>query len=281
MATFKIQKENSTDVICGILEERDDYFSTTRPRLVLILHGNMGHKDYLFHKLLAESLPYASFRFDFRGNGESTGEAGFANMMEDVADIATVSNYFEERGYDIYALVGHSRGGLAAIKYASITKKPVPHVALLSVRYDYSGGLKAIFPSAVESLEKRGFFEFPVRRGDGFIKLKVTQAELDQVVTWDNSKVVAELPSQTSVLTCHALNDTVAPVYNAAMWANGIANNTLRLLPGDHNFKGHEDELVCTILEYFGEHDTKKTAGANTTHFTAQTSADLQLRSKI
>lgn len=39
-----------------------------------------GHKDYLFHRLLAQELPYSSFRFDFRGNGESTGEPGYANM---------------------------------------------------------------------------------------------------------------------------------------------------------------------------------------------------------
>lgn len=40
----------------------------------------LGHKDYLFHRLLAQELPYSSFRFDFRGNGESTGEPGYANM---------------------------------------------------------------------------------------------------------------------------------------------------------------------------------------------------------
>jgi hypothetical protein len=30
--------------------------------------------------VLAEKLPYSSFRFDFRGNGESIGEPGYANM---------------------------------------------------------------------------------------------------------------------------------------------------------------------------------------------------------
>lgn len=40
----------------------------------------LGHKDYLFHRVLAQELPYSSFRFDFRGNGESTGEPGYANM---------------------------------------------------------------------------------------------------------------------------------------------------------------------------------------------------------
>lgn len=40
----------------------------------------LGHKDYLYHRLLAQKLPYSSFRFDFRGNGESTGEPGYANI---------------------------------------------------------------------------------------------------------------------------------------------------------------------------------------------------------
>lgn len=43
-------------------------------------YADAGHKNYLFQPLLAEKLPYSSFRFDFRGNGDSEGEAGYANM---------------------------------------------------------------------------------------------------------------------------------------------------------------------------------------------------------
>jgi hypothetical protein len=40
----------------------------------------VGHKNYLFQKLLAEKLPYESFRFDFRGNGDSDGTTRFGNI---------------------------------------------------------------------------------------------------------------------------------------------------------------------------------------------------------
>jgi hypothetical protein len=30
-----------------------------------------GHKNYCYHRFLAEISPFDSFRFDFRGNGES------------------------------------------------------------------------------------------------------------------------------------------------------------------------------------------------------------------
>jgi hypothetical protein len=45
-----------------------------------LMHFVLGHKDYLFHRLLAQQLVYTSFRLDFRGNGESTGQPGYANM---------------------------------------------------------------------------------------------------------------------------------------------------------------------------------------------------------
>lgn len=44
------------------------------------LYAIQGHKNYLFQRLLGEKLPYSSFRFDFRGNGDSTGTAGFGNI---------------------------------------------------------------------------------------------------------------------------------------------------------------------------------------------------------
>lgn len=44
------------------------------------MFNTLGHKNYLFQRLLAEKLPYSSFRLDFRGNGESGGQPGYANM---------------------------------------------------------------------------------------------------------------------------------------------------------------------------------------------------------
>ncbi|ORZ15821.1 protein-tyrosine phosphatase-like protein [Absidia repens] len=52
---------------------------------------------------------FSSFRFDFRGNGESDGKPGYANMKEDAHDIATVATHFEKKGYEVYGIIGRSR----------------------------------------------------------------------------------------------------------------------------------------------------------------------------
>lgn len=76
------------DDIVGILEQK-----TPNPlpgtKIVVIMHGHAyplpaplvlcthligygrGHKNYCYHRQLAEKSPFDSFRFDFRGNGDS------------------------------------------------------------------------------------------------------------------------------------------------------------------------------------------------------------------
>ncbi|KAI8875741.1 hypothetical protein K501DRAFT_280082 [Backusella circina FSU 941] len=49
----------------GILEAKQT------KKLVLIIHGEQGHKNGLYQPLLAEKLPYSSFRFDLHGVGDS------------------------------------------------------------------------------------------------------------------------------------------------------------------------------------------------------------------
>ncbi|KAI8150290.1 Alpha/Beta hydrolase protein [Fennellomyces sp. T-0311] len=119
------------DPIIGLLNDNG-----TDKRLVLIAHGSPGHKDYYFFPLLAQRLPYPSFRFDFRGSGESGGEPRYNNMDDNVHDLHTVANYFTAKGYTIFAVIGHSRGAIAALKYAATLREtPLFHVVNIAARY--------------------------------------------------------------------------------------------------------------------------------------------------
>lgn len=71
----------------------------------------LGHKDYLYHRLLAQELPYSTFRFDFRGNGESTGEPGYANVA--------VSYLKREREREENAIIKFNKGGCRGSSYSS------------------------------------------------------------------------------------------------------------------------------------------------------------------
>ncbi|CAL1713233.1 unnamed protein product [Somion occarium] len=106
--------------LTGILEHLvtppspDRNLETGRERkLALIVHGVLGHKDYLYQKRLARRLPFHSFRFDFRGNHESSGESG--SIWTDVADLQLVYDYVTRKlGYAIDLIVAHSRGAITS-----------------------------------------------------------------------------------------------------------------------------------------------------------------------
>ncbi|KAG2209793.1 hypothetical protein INT47_001941 [Mucor saturninus] len=222
-----------------------------------------GHKDYLYHRLLAEKLPYSSFRFDFRGNGESTGQPGYANILEDTEDIHTVANYFEDQGYEIFAVIGHSRGSVAGLKFATTVEKPLPFFVNVSGRFKMNDNqIHRNRPQIGEGLRKDGYFDWRVKQRDRIATIKVTQKEVDKFINWSNEHV-SRMPMSTCVLTCHGLNDTIVPPYNAAMFANKIPNHTLALIPeADHNFKGHFEQLTDTILAFFDKHESDSHARA-------------------
>ncbi|CAO3597786.1 unnamed protein product [Absidia cylindrospora] len=223
-----------------------------QPRIILIGHGDLGHKDGLFFGLLAQGLPYSSFRFDFRGNGESDGKPGYANMKEDADDIATVATHFENEGYEVYGIIGHSRGAIACLKYASTCRKPIPHVINCSGRYKMTDKK---CPETDALLDKHGYFDWPVKQRDGITSIQVTREDVDKFTGWDNSHV-KNMPLTTCVLTVHGINDKNVPVYNAAMYANAIPNHTLALLPDtDHNFTGHHQDVVKTIVDHLNKHE--------------------------
>ncbi|KAF7728142.1 hypothetical protein EC973_006657 [Apophysomyces ossiformis] len=256
MTVSKISIENRQgEKLVGILEEKSGGDRQGKPQLAIICHGVLGHKDYLFHRLLAEKLPFSSFRFDFRGNGESEGEAGYANMAEDAEDVDVVAKYFEGQGYEIFTLIGHSRGAVAVLKYAATCEKPVPHVVNISGRYKMNDNqIYKSRPEIGESLDKQGYFDWSVKQRDRIVQIKVTQKEVDRFTSWDNS-YVSHIPKATCVLTCHGVNDTIVPAYNAAMYANQIPNHTLYLIPdADHTFKGKFEELVDKVVGYFEKH---------------------------
>lgn len=101
---------SAQDHLSGIL--RTSTSSASPKRIILICHGVFGHKDYLFQPQLAQSLDFfgSSFRFDFRGNGDSSGELKYAKYQEDWEDLEAVVSYWRNLGYSVEGLIGHSRG---------------------------------------------------------------------------------------------------------------------------------------------------------------------------
>ncbi|RUS15872.1 protein-tyrosine phosphatase-like protein [Endogone sp. FLAS-F59071] len=243
-------------IIVGILHKvpLTAQVSVGKPKIGLICHGIFGHKNYLYQPLLAKSLPFDTFRFDFRGNGDSDGQMKYADFDENVDDLVTVVKYLEKE-YEIYTIIGHSRGAIVMFRYAATHGRSIPHIVNISARF-YMINVKSRHDERI--LETQGYYDWKARANGKDVSLKISKEDLELFANWDNY-FVKELPLTMSVLTCHGLEDKIVPVRDAAAYANIIPIHTLQLFPGaDHNYQGHYEELVSVVSRYFDIESAKE-----------------------
>ncbi|KAK9463476.1 tyrosine phosphatase family-domain-containing protein [Lipomyces oligophaga] len=216
------------------------------PSVVVICHGLAGHRDYLYHKQLAQNLVkdshgLYSFRFDFRDCGESApiDSPEGRTLEEDHKDIRAVLNYLRvDRKLQVTALVGHSRGAVATLSYAMKYDDTIPHLINVSGRY-----------TSEEIFERTDLLSSTWREDNGFwmnaARYKKNErkwfpaAETFSLSKPDMSEL-ANLPKSTSFLTVYGLSDTIVSVEDSALYANLLAGrHTLQFVSGaDHNFYG-------------------------------------------
>ncbi len=98
--------------------------------LVIMISGS-GPQDrdetlfgFRVFKIIAEHLGengIASFRFDDRGEGDSTGDFTQTTLEDHASDVNAIINYFKNASavsYDTYTLLGHSQGGIVSANVA-------------------------------------------------------------------------------------------------------------------------------------------------------------------
>ncbi|KAK0237500.1 Alpha/Beta hydrolase protein [Armillaria nabsnona] len=243
--------------IAGVLEQSEPGKSTHGRKLALILHGSAGHKDYLFLKRLATTLPMDTFRFDFRGRFESPGIWRQNSLEQDVEDLYVVTEYLATYfGYHIDLIVAHSRGTILAVHWLCTTRegKTVSGFVNVSGRYRMRG----IYDSDEtkewnESFVNDGFHLLNLKT----FKIKIYPEDIDTFANFDGSLVETRFPQATDVLTIHGMLDRTVPVYDAVLYAKTLSNrhpgtHTLHLMEHtDHNYNGRHDEVVRTILDWW------------------------------
>lgn len=128
-----------------------DVSTSTRGRpLALILHGLYAHKNQTYHRTLVAALDMDSFRFDFRGNDESTGNWDIGALDADYRDLQLVIDYMRNHyGYRIELVVAHSRGAGLGWEYfakdagnSASTEKRIPFFASMGARWYPPGILR-------------------------------------------------------------------------------------------------------------------------------------------
>lgn len=260
----KLYIPHTTEPDCslvGVLEQLSPSSSTKGRKIALILHGTMGHKDYLFQKRLALKLPLDSFRFDFRGNHESGGRWRQGALEDDLVDLSIVVEFLKVTyGYVIHLVVGHSRGSIVALAWACISEEGRNIAGLVNVSARYR--MRRILDSPVAkvwkaSFDDHGYHEWTVSVARKQVTVRIFPDDLEQFINWNASIVKDRFPPTVDVLTVHGLADTIVPPYDAVIYTSILSNRT----PGthtlnfvedaDHNFTGRQDEVVSAILGWW------------------------------
>ncbi|TCD65525.1 hypothetical protein EIP91_002533 [Steccherinum ochraceum] len=245
--------------ICGVLEQLAPGESTQGRKVALILHGNMGHKDYLFQKRLGLSFPIDSFRFDFRGCHESTGTAQFYGFTDAIEDLAAVEAYLSSQyGYEVDIIVAHSMGVASALKWVctSDAGKHIRGVVNISGRYRMRKAYDFVIPAGWEEMKTRGYTFMKGTVAGKPVKVRMTEAELERFASFDLDFIKTEFPSHIDVLTLQGLRDAIVPPYDAILYAQALGgrhpgtHSLCYMEDADHNFTGPTTEVINTILDW-------------------------------
>ncbi|KAG8928130.1 hypothetical protein FRC00_001856, partial [Tulasnella sp. 408] len=264
---FQIPHPNEEGcVLTGIIEQQNatigkEADAHVKP-IALIFHGAMGHKDYLFLKKLAQSLPIDSCRFDFRGNHESNGiwymgEKGFVNDLQDID--AVVAYLKAQYGYRVDLAIGHSRGSIVGMRWLATAPEGQGVSGYVNVSGRYRMKLHTYYDRWREGFEKKGIFHWKVRVAGKEVVREVRPADIRDFEEVDTSFVWTKFPKTTDVLTIHGLDDLVVQPFDAMIYARAFSNrptatHTLHYVEGaDHNFIGHYEEVVDTILGWWDQ----------------------------
>ncbi|KAG1821821.1 ectomycorrhiza-regulated esterase [Suillus subaureus] len=231
--------------LVGILEQLAPKEPTHGRKIALILHGAMGHKDYLFQKRLALRFLIDSFRFDFRGCHESGGQRTQGGPMKDVKDLVTVVSYLRNTyGYEIDVVVGHSRGSVVGMYWLCTSEEGRRVRAMVNVSGRY------------RMHDAKGYYERTVTVARQAIVERIYPHDLEEISQWNTAIVWDKFPNQIHVLTLHGLVDKAIPAYDAVIYSRALGARTpgthnLHLIEkADHNFTNCQDEVVDCILEW-------------------------------
>ncbi|KDN53109.1 alpha/beta-hydrolase [Tilletiaria anomala UBC 951] len=230
--------------------------------IALILHGLFAHKDQLYHRALVDALDIDSFRFDFRGNDESSGEWRLGDMAANYRDLNMIVEYLRKNyNYWIEIIIAHSRGAGIAWEYfakecgeRTHPARRVPFLASMSARW-YPPGILDLPRYANIGAEGR---DWSAKVAGKSVTKHVTAADVMQAAKHAVQDYANSFPTTSEVLIVHGTRDDIVPTSAAAGFVNAVAKRGVRLrlhlIDGaDHNYRGHFAEAVDAVCDWLCE----------------------------
>lgn len=258
-------------------------------RVVIIAHGQNGHRNYVYQKLLSQSLAsknglYA-FRFDFRNCGNSQNvdtKYGLTTDAERI-DLTVVIDYLKNTlGLLPAAIVGHSRGSNASMIWT--LEQQLNHgqasaggATFIPSLVNCSGRFRTelIFDWYRKNMPDVDFFKTEYFKVEGVRRFNDIKTDNDQIKGdndgkqkksesyWTRHEPLAiasydmtqlkYLRSDTNVLTIHGDNDDVINVKDAYLFDKVFqGRHELKIFPNaNHNyFVSNHSVIGATEGEY-------------------------------
>ncbi|GEM_PF-1335373 len=235
---------NQHEMLQGILHE------ASSKKLALLCHGRLCTKDEHFLPGLAKALAKSginAFRFDFSGNGQSGGKFEDATITKEISEIQCVAEYFAKDGYEIYSIIGHSKGAVDALlfqaKYGT-AKSAVDIAGLANQEFETT---KKYTKTQITELGKKGFFTIKY----GAKTFKISKDYFDDRFGYGDIRAeVSKISAPTLII--HGTNDLDTPPASSKAIHSAITKSKLALIEGaGHFFAGkYEKRLIAEIVSW-------------------------------
>ncbi len=237
------------DTLAGILSEPE------KPdgRGVVLLHCFTCTKHHRILRNLSQSLSAAGIsvlRFDFSGNGESTGKIEESDYTKMIGDVKEAVSLLRERGIRKVGVAGHSMGAMLSALSAHEDRR-IAAVGFIAGS-SQAARVREIFPDDIlEKVEAEGKAEASVYGRTITLKREF----LHDVEKYNIGLSIATLGRP--LLVVHGTRDETIPVFHARqIYAWASEPKRLELIEGaDHMFKKEEHlkALKDKVTGWFGK----------------------------
>ena len=243
----KIYYESTDNIkLCGLLSIMND-----DNKIVILAHGLNGDKtERNSFNVFVEKLQVCrinSFRFDFRGHGESTGKDYEMTPTKEVEDLEETIKMLNKRGFKEIIILGASFGAsiLSLLDYKKFTS--VKGLILWYGALDYFNTIEAegFFSKEHRDVaENEGWYEVKSKRTGKIFRLgKELYDEVYKIIPY-KSLINVELP----ILFVHGLIDNMVPYESSIEISKMCKNARLELIEnGTHTFDNDINALNNAI----------------------------------
>lgn len=229
---------------------------------ILFVHGIINDKDedgnFIEIANKFTKLGYNTFRFDFRGHGDSEGNSEDVTIEGELKDLENSIKKYNQllENESKYIIIASSFGAVSSILYTSTHEDRVEKLVLWNPVLDFEKTfLKAETPWGKTFFNEKGYSNLQKK---GYITVPKTDFHFGKKLIEEFGKIKPYQILSTikiPVLTIHGTEDTSVPYSVSKKY--GVPNNLSKFIShkSDHSFVGIEETVIDETVEWVLEYD--------------------------